>query len=233
MSPYIRRDDRIQSNRSSKEKVFNEIIYSCRRSKWKIVQQRLPDILAMNENYKPMNLRGQLVLLMTMMNRQSSNNEDSIDHLTKSNNFIDLAALWPTNVSIQYGDRTQSVSLKRIPSKQWILVDIDGLSFGIPTRQFLFAISNDSSHNAVAKYCPPAISEMLIELSKIKIIDERKQFRRAQLKMRFVQSIFFLTFICIVLMVFVLIISVMDALNKMELKFIYEMKNNTSNSSFY
>jgi hypothetical protein len=96
-----------------------------------------------------------------------------------------------------------------------IHVDLDDLSFSIPTRQFVIAISHGYSRERAAKYCPPAISDMLITLSKTKLVDDRKQYKRALFKMRIGQALFFSIFIFIIGMILALVISSTSTLLKL------------------
>ncbi len=123
------------------------------------------------------------------------------------------------------------ICLKRIPSEQIIHVDCDGLSFAIPTRQFILSISRGYAHQTAAKYCPPAISDMLIDISKSKIIDDRRQYKRAQVKMLIGQIIFLIVFILIITMVFALIIGATNTIFKLD-SFDQRSSSNSSNQTF-
>jgi hypothetical protein len=179
-------------------------------SKWTIVRQRLPDVLALSTTYKPTNVRTQLILLMALMKRQSNelrrlNNHDcntSLSHVT-------------SNVVVNIGGRSRFINLKRIPSEQMIHVDIDGLTFSIPTRQFIIAISRGNARETAAKYCPPAISDMLINLSKTKVADDGRQYKRALFKSRIGKMLFFSLFIFIIGMILALIIGAGNTLWKL------------------
>jgi hypothetical protein len=171
-------------------------------SKWSIVRQRLPDILALSNTYKPTNVRTQLALLIALMNRQSN----ELRRLSYCH-FDQNLSRFPTNVIVKIAGRSRLVSLKRIPMEQMIHVDHDGRSFSIPTRQFIVAISQGYAQEAAAKYCPPAISEMLIDLSKTKVADDGKQYKRALVKLRMGKMLFFSLFIFISGMILALVIS--------------------------
>jgi len=193
----------IQLRRYRRESIFsfydNEIE---NESKWSIVRQRLPDILSLSTTYKPTNVRTQLILLISLMNRQAN-------QLRRLSNY-DLnqnLSFFPTHVIVNIGNRDRIISLKRIPIEQMIHVDVDGLAFSIPTRQFIIAISQGYAHAAAAQYCPPAISDMLINLSKTKVADDGRQYKRALFKMRVGKILFFTLFIFIGGMILALFIS--------------------------
>ena len=174
-------------------------------SKWTIVRQRLPDILALSLDYKPKSVRAQLVLLVALMNKQSGQtNSEEPELMSNEQNKI-ISHIVPSSVILDISGRSRLIFLKRIPSQQMIHVDIDNLSFSIPTRQFIFAISRGNAQQAAAKFCPPAISEMLIDLSKTKVNQESLQYQRAQIKMRLGQMLFFVLFILIISMILTLI----------------------------
>lgn len=187
-------------------------------SKWTIVRQRLPDILALSGTYKPTSVRAQLVLLVALMNRQSGNIvNDSIGQLvTEHNTFI--SHIVPSNVILDISGRSRLICLKRIPSEQMIHVDIDSLSFSIPTRQFILAISRGHAHETATRYCPPAISDMLIDMSKTKVNQDRRQYERAQFKMRLGQILFFCTFVLIISMMLALIMATTRAVMNLNRK---------------
>ncbi len=187
-------------------------------SKWTIVRQRLPDILALSPTYKPATFRAQLVLLVAMMNKQSNEQGNKLEQLLSTDYNSTVSHIGPNNVIIDIGGHSQSIHLKRIPSEQVIHVDVDGLSFSIPTRQFILAISRGYAHDAAAKYCPPAISDMLIDISKRKMIDDRRQYKRAQIKMRLGQLIFLIVFIFIITMVLALTIGATNTIFKFQLE---------------
>ncbi|CAF4988022.1 unnamed protein product, partial [Rotaria socialis] len=65
-----------------------------------------------------------------------------------------------------------------------IHVDVGDLTFSIPTRQFITAISRGDAYQAASKICPPAITDMLINLSKTKVADDGIQYQRILLRMR-------------------------------------------------
>ncbi|CAF0876598.1 unnamed protein product [Adineta steineri] len=176
-------------------------------SKWTIVRQRLPDILALSGTYKPSSIRAQLVLLVALMNKQTHEQMNEQYQLMRNEQNGVMSHRMPDSVTINTSGRTREICLKRIPSQQMIHVDTDTLAFSVPTRQFILAISRGNTHETAAKFCPPAISDMLIDLSKIKIIDDRRQFKRAQFKMRLGQSLFFFVFIFIITMMFALTLS--------------------------
>ncbi|CAF0798995.1 unnamed protein product [Rotaria sordida] len=180
----------------------------CIISKWTIVRRRLPDILALSDTYKPQSVRAQLMLLVALMNRQTN------EPINKYNNAI--SHIVPSNVIINISGRSQLIHLKRIPSEQVIHVDINGLSFSIPTRQFILAVSRGNAHETAVRYCPSAIRDMLIDLSKSKVIEERQQYRRAQLKMYMGKILFFIIFIFIIIMMLALMLSVTDMMFKFD-----------------
>jgi hypothetical protein len=207
-----RRNQETKSFYDNNEDEENEHIVS----KWSIVRQRLPDILALSETYKPNGIRAQLVLLVALINKQSesANQSNKLNLQDKYNNTI--SHIVPTNVILDISGHRQIICLKRIPSEQVIHVDVDNLSFSIPTRQFILSISQGHTKSIAAKYCPPAISDMLIDLSKTKIIDDRRQYKRAQVKMRIGQTTFLIVFILIVTMAFALIIGATNAILKLD-----------------
>ena len=171
-------------------------------SKWSIVRQRLPDILALSPSYKPTSIRAQLILLIALMTRQSKQSR-RLNISDGNHNPL----LFPTSVMINIGNRNRIINLKRIPPEQMIHVDIDGLAFSIPTRQFIIAISRGDAHQTASKFCPPAITDMLIDLSKTKVVDDRRQYRRALFKMRVGKTLFFSLFILISAMFLALFVS--------------------------
>ena len=189
------------SNKDSEDEIEPII------SKWTIVRQRLPDILAMSTTYKPTSFRAQLMLLVAMMNRQTN-------ELNTSSHAIANAkpARLPRTVSIKIDGRRQYINLKRIPPEQVIHVDVEGFSFSIPTRQLILAISRGDAHETAAKYCPPAISELLINLSKTKVVDDGLQYKRALYKTRIGQTLYFGLFMFMVSMIFMLMISATNTL---------------------
>ncbi|UJR25987.1 hypothetical protein I4U23_007335 [Adineta vaga] len=176
-------------------------------SKWTVVRQRLPDILALSNTYKPTSVRAQLVLLVALMNKQTIGIlSESIEQMSNGQNKT-ISHIVPSSVILDISGRSRLIFLKSIPSEQLIHVDIDNLSFSIPTRQFILAISRGHAHETAAKYCPPAISDMLIELSKTKVSQDNAQYQRAQFKMRLGQIFFFFGFIFIISMMLALIIA--------------------------
>ena len=175
-------------------------------SKWTIVRQRLPDIIALSPTYKPTTVRAQLVLLLSLMNKQTSSILPSSQRINSHEYNSTISHVVPSSVIIDIAGRSRSICLKRIPAEQVIHVDVDGLTFSLPTRQFILSISRGYAHQTAAKYCPPAISDMLIDISKRKMIDDRRQYKRAQFKMRLGQVIFLIVFIIIIAMVFALVI---------------------------
>ena len=185
-------------------------------SKWTIVRQRLPDILALSSAYKPKSMRAQLVLLVALMNKQAdqTNNEEPELMSNEQNKIISNTV--PSSVILDISGRSRLIFLKRIPSQQMIHVDVDNLSFSIPTRQFIFAISRGNAQQAAAKFCPPAISEMLIDLSKTKVNQESLQYQRAQIKMRLGRMLFFFLFILIISMMLTLIIAAVRSVLEMK-----------------
>jgi hypothetical protein len=124
-------------------------------------------------------------------------------NINQFNNTI--SHIVPTNVIIDVNGNSRLVSLKHIPPEQVIHVDIDNLSFSIPTRQFILALSRDFANETATRYCPPAISDMLVDLSNIKLADDRLKYKRAQFKMRLGQITFLFIFIFIITMMFILI----------------------------
>ncbi|CAF4722000.1 unnamed protein product, partial [Rotaria magnacalcarata] len=180
------------------------------QSKWTIVRRRLPDILALSSTYKPKSVRAQLFLLMALMNRQSSELHQSSDN--KSNLELSCA---PQSVIINIGGHNRLIHLKLIPPQQMIHVDVDGLTFSIPTRQFIAAISRGDAYQAASKFFPPAITNMLINLSKTKVADDGIQYQRIRLRMRIGKILFFSLFTFIIGMMLILILSTMNILLKM------------------
>ena len=172
-------------------------------SKWSIVRQRLHDILALSPTYKPSNVRRQLILLVALMTRQAK----QINRLQQNSTIEKLTHL-PNLIGVKIGDRTRFISLRRIPVQQMIYVDVDGQDFSIQTRQFLLAISQGYAYETAAKFCPPAVTDMLIDMSKTKIFNDRRQYKRALLKRRLGKTIFFSLFSFVSLMIFALILSV-------------------------
>ncbi|CAF4532541.1 unnamed protein product, partial [Rotaria magnacalcarata] len=67
----------------------------------------------------------------------------------------------PQSVIINIGGHNRLIHLKLIPPQQMIHVDVDGLTFSIPTRQFIAAISRGDAYQAASKFFPPAITNML------------------------------------------------------------------------
>jgi hypothetical protein len=149
-------------------------------------------------------------------------NKQANDHIAESfqlmkNEFPNtISHIVPSTVIVDISGRSRLICLKHIPSEQVIHVDIDGLTFSIPTRQFVLAISRGQAQETAAKYCPPAISEMLIDLSKTKLVDDRRQYKRAQFKMHLGQILFFCLFISIFIMIFALVIGAANAVFKMD-----------------
>jgi hypothetical protein len=150
------------------------------------------------------------------MNQQSNDNEDELQQLLSDDYNSTISHIVPDNVIIDIAGRSRLIHLKRIPAEQVIHVDVDGLSFSIPTRQFILAISRGHAQDAAAKYCPPAISDMLIDISKRKMIDDRRQYKRAQFKMRIGQFIFLVVFIFIITMVLALTIGATNTLFQLD-----------------
>jgi hypothetical protein len=168
-------------------------------SKWNIIRQRLPDILALSTTYRPTNVRTQMILLIALMHRQ-------MNQLRRLSNYDTNLSHISTTVIINIGGRSRFIHLKRIPPEQMIHVDVDGLTFSIPTRQFIIAISRGYAHETAAKYCSPAIGDMLINLSKTKVADDGQQYKRALFKSRIGKMLFFSLFTFIIGMILVLII---------------------------
>ena len=204
----------IQLRRCRTESIFSSYDNSTLgpeiQSKWSIVRQRLPDILALSTTYKPTNIRTQLVLLIALMNRQAH----QLRRLTEGS-LPQTLSCSPTSVTVNIDNRTRIISLKRIPPEQMIHVDVDGLVFSIPTRKFLIAISQGYAQETAAKYCPPAITDMVIKLSKIKVADDRRQYKRALFKRRVGKAMFFSLFTFISGMILALILSAGMALLKL------------------
>jgi hypothetical protein len=148
------------------------------------------------------------------MNKESPIVTDKLRRLSKQDYNNTISHIVPSNVIIDIAGRTQLICLKRIPPDQVIHVDVDGLSFAIPTRQFILSISRGFAHETAAKYCPPAISDMLIDLSKTKLVDDRLQYKRAQFKMRLGQILFLVLFIFIITMMLMLIIGTTNSIFK-------------------
>ena len=180
------------------------------KSKWTIVRQRLPDILALSTTYKPRTTRTQLVLLIALMHRQTNQLRRLSDFQSTTNSL-----LIPASVLVNIAGRSRIIQLKRIPPDQMIHVDIDGRAFSIPTRQFIIAISYGYAHEAAAKYCPPAITDMIINLSKTKVVDDNKQYHRTLLKRRIGKMLFFSLFIFISMMILALVISSVNTIFKL------------------
>lgn len=179
------------------------------RSKWIIVRRRLPDILALSRTYKPKNIRGQLVLLIAAMNKQSQ----QLRQLNWLNYNQELARL-PSTVVIDHNGNNKSIYLEDIPSQQVIYVDVDGLSFSVPTRQLILAISRGDANLASVKDSPQPqdIINMLVNLSKKKIVDDGKHSRQVLLRLRIGKIIFSTLFIFIIGMLLVLMIGATNAL---------------------
>ncbi|CAF0777392.1 unnamed protein product [Adineta steineri] len=176
------------------------------KSKWIFIRQRLPEILALSSSYKPANLQTQLTLLVGMMNRQTKNINNDHDY--------NLSHI-PSNVTIDIGGRRRLIYLKRIPPDQMIHVDLDQLSFSLPTRQLILAISRGNAYQTASKYCPPAITDLLINLSQTKIVNDGRKYKRALYKMLIGKIIFFIIFIFISGMMFTLVISTTNTLFKL------------------
>lgn len=186
------------------------------KSRWTIVRQRLPDILALSETYKPTTVRGQLVLLVALMNKQANTLIEETNLLKKHKFHDTISHIVPSNVIIDISGRSQMICLKRIPSQQMIHVDVNGLSFSIPTRQFILAVSRGDAHETAARYCPPAVRDMLIDLSKTKVIEDRQQYRRAKLKLRVGRMLFFSIFGFIIIMMLALMLCAADTIFKLD-----------------
>jgi hypothetical protein len=151
-------------------------------------------------------MRAQLVFLVALMNKQATDLANESRQLNRYEYNNTLSHIVPSSVIIDISGRRRLICLKRIPPEQVIHVDVDNLSFSIPTRQFILAISRGSAQQTAAKYCPPAISDMLIDISKAKLIDDRRQYKRAQIKRRLGRVLFLVVFIFMITMVFALII---------------------------
>ena len=151
------------------------------------------------------------------MNKEASELENGSNRANLTEYHNTISHIVPNNVIVDMSGRSQLVWLKDIPPEQMIYVDFDGLSFSIPIRQFIFTISHGHAHETAIKYCPPAIRDMLIDLSKTKVVQDRELYRRAQLKMRLGQISFSLLFIFIIMMMLALIISATDAILKLKL----------------
>jgi hypothetical protein len=150
------------------------------------------------------------------MNRQIAGLVDQSNQLNKYEYNNAISHIVPNNVTLDISGRSRLICLKRIPAEQVIHVDVDGLSFTIPTRQFILSISRGNAQKTAAKYCPPAMSEMLTNISKSKIIDESRQYKRAQFKMRIGQTIFLSVFLLILTMVFTLVIGATKTLFQLD-----------------
>lgn len=148
------------------------------------------------------------------MNKQPLKNDQPPQPFITNELNSTVSHIVPNTVIIDIAGRSRSVCLKRIPAEQVIHVDVDGLSFSIPTRQFILAISRGYAHQTAVKYCPPAVSDMLIDISKRKMIDDRRQYKRAQFKMRLGQLIFLAVFVVIISMVFALTIGATKTISK-------------------
>jgi hypothetical protein len=168
-------------------------------SKWTIVRQRLPDILALNPTYQPTHIRAQLMHLLVLMRKETV-------HLRRSNVNISSNNLLK-RVMINIDGRQRYINLKYIPSEQMIHIDMEDLTFSIPTRQLIIAISRGHAHETAAKYCPPAIRDMLIDLSKSKVIYDGQQYQRAMFKTRLGQGFYVGLLIVFIGMILLLILS--------------------------
>ena len=138
------------------------------------------------------------------MNKQTNGLTGESRQLNPNEYNNTITHIVPSNVIIDINGRTGLICLKRIPPDQVIHVDVDNLSFAIPTRQFILAISRGNAHETASRYCPPAIGDMLIDLSKTKFVDDRLKYKRAQFKMRLGQFLFFVIFISIIVMMLTL-----------------------------
>lgn len=118
----------------------------------------------------------------------------------------------PQTVMINIDDHERLIHLNHIPPQQMIHVDIDGLSFSIPTRQFIIAISRGENLQTATKFCPPAMTDMLVKLSKTKVVHDGKQHRRVIVRMRIGKILFFALFTFIIGMLFILILSITNVL---------------------
>lgn len=205
-----RRVENTLSFYDNNEDAEDEII----ESKWTIVRQRLPEILAMSENYKPKSIRAQLVFLIALMNRKANEAEEALQFRNSISGSI--AGLVSSNGILPKVKRNGNFRLKRIPSKQMIYVDFEGLSFSIPTRQFFLGAMSDDDNKSLVQLCPQPMGEMLVNLSKTKIIDDSKQFERARFKMRLTKFLFFLLYSVLIGMVFLLAISLSNTIFRFE-----------------
>jgi len=145
------------------------------------------------------------------MNRQTSNAYAQSRQIYFPAENTTISQIIPNNVIIDISGRSRLIRMKSIPPDQVIYVDVDNLSFSIATRQLILAISRGNTHTW--RYCPPAISEMLIDISKAKVYDDRRQYERAQFKMRIGQILFLFGFMLILIMVLVLIIGTTNAIS--------------------
>ena len=199
-------------------------------SKWTVVRQRLPDILAMSSTYKPTSVRAQLMLLVALMNRQTK----QLRRLSQEQVYPFASAL-PRTIVVKINGRRRYINVKRIPPEQMIHADIDGFAFSIPTRQLILAISRGDAHETAVKYCPPAIQEMLIDLSKTKVVQDGREYKRALLKMRMGQAFYIGLFMVLLLMILALIVSASHTLwnySSLNSSILLRSRSETSNFSF-
>lgn len=179
-------------------------------SKWTIVRQRLPEILMMSTTYKPTHIRSQLNLLIALMNKQNpqlrQRNQDALGN--RSNTL-------PTTVIISIDGRQRYIEMKLVPPQQMIHIDFDGIDLTIPTRDFIMAISRGDIHETAIKYCPLAVRQMLMDLSKAKLVHDGRLYRKTLIKIRLGKLFYSLFFIFIIGMFFILVISTSNSLWKL------------------
>ena len=179
-------------------------------SKWTIIRQRLPEILMMSTTYKPTHIRNQLILLIALMNKQSRQlRQQKQDALRNETHTL------PTNVIINIDGRQRYIKMKLVPPQQMIHINVDGIDLTIPTRDFIMAISRGDIHETAMKYCPLAVRQMLMDLSKAKLVHDGRLYRKALIKIRLGKFFYSLFFLLIIGMFFMLGISTSDSLWKL------------------
>lgn len=179
-------------------------------SKWTIVRQRLPEILTMSTTYKPKSTRNQLILLVALMNKESHQLQP-LSHDPLMRQTRDL----PHTVTISIDGRRRYIDMKLIPPEQMIHIDIDGFEVTLPTREFIVAISRGDVHDTAIRYCPPAIRQMLIDLSKTKLIRDGQLYRQTRIKIRLGKTCYFCLFLLLIGMMLILMLSISDVLWKL------------------
>ncbi|CAF0870482.1 unnamed protein product [Didymodactylos carnosus] len=176
-------------------------------SKWTIVRQRLPDILAMSETYRPRTVKAQIYFLRALMHYRELMSEQEMK-FNEDDNTI-------TNVVVDVCGRKRTIKLKRIPADQYVHVDIDDINFDIPTRQFIMAMS--ANHHRSFDNTPLAfITNIVLDVSKSKIVKEDQQQKRQRLEFKFVRSTFIVYVLFIGFMVILALISATSTVLKMK-----------------